>query len=143
RALRVLQHSPSGTLFCDDNEENARAARTVGLDAVHTPDFPALHGALSSRGLLEDGSGTGPAGPSGSLLLVLHDRDDAEEAARELGAAGWAPCAVHKDLLAGEDDAEDADWVVELISGPDDQPASAHRGLLEELAGRYDGFVTD
>ncbi|GAB2981558.1 HAD family hydrolase [Saccharothrix stipae] len=143
RALRVLQHSPSGTLFCDDNAENAQAARTIGIDAVHTPDFAALHGALSSRGLLDDGVGTGTSGPSGSLLLVLHDRDDAEEAARELATAGWSPCAVHKDLLAGEDDAEDADWVVELTTGPDDQPAAAHRGLLEQLAGRYDGFVTD
>ncbi len=143
RALRVLQHSPSGTLFCDDNPENAEAARTVGIDAVHTPDSAALHGALSSRGLLDDGSGAGSAGAPGPLLLVLHDREDAEEAARELGAAGWAPCAVHKDVLAGEDDLEDADWVVELTTGPDDQPASAHRGLLEGLAGRYDGFVTD
>ncbi|MEU4767903.1 HAD-IA family hydrolase [Actinosynnema sp. NPDC023794] len=143
RALRVLQHSPSGTLFCDDNAVNAEAARTIGIDAVHTPDFAALHGALSSRGLLDDGVGSGPPGTAGPLLLVLHDRDDAEEAARELGAAGWAPCAVHKDVLAGEDDLEDADWVVELTTGPDDRPASAHRGLLEELAGRYDGFVTD
>ena len=64
-------------------------------------------------------------------------------AARELADAGWSPCAVHKDVLAGEDDLEDADWVVELATGPDDQPASAHRGLLEALARRYDGFVTD
>ena len=130
-------------MFCDDNAVNAEAARSVGIDAVHTPDFPSLHGALSSRGLLDDGAGTGPTRPSGPLLLVLHDRDDAEEAARELGAAGWSPCAVHKDVLAGEDDLEDADWVVELATGPDDRPASAHRGLLEELAARYDGFVTD
>ncbi|PSL54553.1 HAD superfamily hydrolase (TIGR01509 family) [Saccharothrix carnea] len=143
RALRVLQHSPSGTLFCDDNSVNTEAARTVGIDAVHTPDFPSLHEALSSRGLLDDGVGTGSAAASGPLLLVLHDRDDAEEAARELSAAGWQPCAVHKDVLAGEDDLEDADWVVELTTGPDDRPASTHRGLLEELAGRYDGFVTD
>ncbi|MFC6089478.1 HAD family hydrolase [Saccharothrix lopnurensis] len=143
RALRVLQHSASGTLFCDDRAENAAAARTVGIDAVHTPDLPALHRALSSRGLL-DGGTTGPVdGPGGALLVVLHDRGDAEEAARELADAGWSPCAVHRDLLAGEDDAEDADWVVELVTGPDDQPAAAHRGLLEELAARYDGFVTD
>ncbi|WP_367135231.1 HAD family hydrolase [Saccharothrix sp. HUAS TT1] len=143
RALRVLQHSPSGTLFCDDNATNAEAARTVGIDAVHTPDFPALHGALSSRGLLDEAGGPGATGPGGSLLLVLHDRGDAGEAARELAEAGWSPCAVHKDLLAGEDDVEDADWVVELITGPDGQAAAAHRGLLEALARRYDGFVTD
>ncbi|NUS65914.1 MAG: HAD-IA family hydrolase [Saccharothrix sp.] len=104
RALRVLQHSPSGTLFCDDNEVNTEAARTVGIDAVHTPDFPSLHEALASRGLLDDGGGAGPATAPGPLLLVLHDRDDAEEAARELDAAGWSPCAVHKDVLAGRYD---------------------------------------
>ncbi|WP_033441028.1 hypothetical protein [Saccharothrix sp. NRRL B-16314] len=80
---------------------------------------------------------------NGSLLLVLHDREDAEEAARELAAAGWSPCAVHKDLLAGEDDAEDADWVVELVTGPGGQPAADHRALLEEVAEHHDGFVTD
>jgi protein subunit release factor A len=80
---------------------------------------------------------------SGSLLLVLHDREDAEEAARKLAAAGWSPCAVHKDLLAGEDDAEDADWVVELITGPGGHPAASHRAQLEDMAARHDGFVTD
>ncbi|WP_447004311.1 hypothetical protein ACRAKI_32530 [Saccharothrix isguenensis] len=80
---------------------------------------------------------------TGSLLLVLHDRADAEEAARELAAAGWSPCAVHKDLLAGEDDAEDADWVVELTNGPDGRPAASHRAPLEDVAARYEGFVTD
>ncbi|NUT51993.1 MAG: HAD-IA family hydrolase, partial [Saccharothrix sp.] len=143
RALRVLQHSPSGTLFCDDNAENAAAARALGIDSVHTPDFPALREALTSRGLLDDVTRTGDVGGRGPLLLVLHDPADAGEAARELAEAGWSPCAVHKDVLAGEDDLEDADWVVELVTGPDDRPASAHRGLLEELAGRYDGFVTD
>ncbi|WP_170191784.1 HAD family hydrolase [Saccharothrix syringae] len=143
RALRVLQHSASGTLFCDDHAENAEAARGVGIDAVHTPDFPALHEALASRGLLAEGTGGGTTGADGALLLVLHDRDDAEEAARELAEAGWAPCAVHRDLLAGEDDAEDADWVVELVTGPDGRAASLHRGLVEGLAARYDGFVTD
>ncbi|MFI9007432.1 HAD-IA family hydrolase [Actinosynnema sp. NPDC053489] len=141
RALRELRHAPSGTLFCDDNAVNVDAARTLGIDAVHTPDFPALHGALSSRGLLDDPDGDDDG--DGTLLLVLHDRGDAEEAARELAGAGWSPCAVHKDVLAGEDDLEDADWVVELTTGPDDRPASAHRGLVEELARRHDGFVTD
>ncbi|GAA3461295.1 HAD family hydrolase [Saccharothrix longispora] len=143
RALRVLQHSTSSTLFCDDNEENAAAARTIGLDAVHTPDAASLREALRSRGLLDGGGGATGTARGGPLLLVLHDRDDAEQAAGELAEAGWAPCAVHKDLLAGEDDVEDADWVVEPTTGPDGQPASAHRGLLEALAARYDGFVTD
>ncbi|CCH34901.1 hypothetical protein ABZ816_20280 [Actinosynnema sp. NPDC047251] len=77
------------------------------------------------------------------LLLVLHDRDEAEALARDLRAAGWTPCAVHKDLLAGEDDAEDADWVVEVTTAPDGTPAPARRAELEALAERHDGFVTD
>ncbi|WP_433265400.1 hypothetical protein ACQPZF_37825 [Actinosynnema sp. CS-041913] len=77
------------------------------------------------------------------LLLVMHDRDEAERLARELGADGWKPCAVHKDLLAGEDDVEDADWVVELATAPDGTPAHTHRDRLEALADRHDGFVTD
>ncbi|MBB5955098.1 putative hydrolase of the HAD superfamily [Saccharothrix tamanrassetensis] len=77
------------------------------------------------------------------LLLVLHDRDEAAGLARELAGRGWTPCAVHKDLLAGEDDAEDADWVVELTTAPDGTPAHAHRAELEALVEPYDGFVGD
>ncbi|RKT57538.1 hypothetical protein [Saccharothrix australiensis] len=77
------------------------------------------------------------------LLLVLHDRDEAEELARGLRAAGWAPCAVHKDLLAGEDDAEDADWVVEVATAPGGAPAHTRRAELEALLEPRDGFVTD
>ncbi|NUT92148.1 MAG: hypothetical protein HOY78_08955 [Saccharothrix sp.] len=77
------------------------------------------------------------------ILLVLHDRDDAEALARTLSAAGWSPCAVHKDLLAGEDDAEDADWVIELATAPDGTPADTHRDELEAVADHHDAFVTD
>lgn len=77
------------------------------------------------------------------ILFVLHDRDEAEDLARTLAAAGWAPCAVHKDLLAGEDDAEDADWVIELATAPDGTPADTHRDELEPLAERHDAFITD
>ncbi|MEV0678303.1 hypothetical protein AB0I60_17485 [Actinosynnema sp. NPDC050436] len=77
------------------------------------------------------------------LLLVLHDRDEAEQLARDLRGAGWTPCAVHKDLLAGEDDAEDADWVVEVTAAPDGTPAHGRRAELEALVERHDGFVTD
>ncbi|MEU4801934.1 hypothetical protein [Actinosynnema sp. NPDC023587] len=77
------------------------------------------------------------------LLLVLHDRDEAEHLAEQLGTAGWRPCAVHRDLLAGEDDAEDADWVVEVTTAPDGTPAHARRTELEALLEPHDGFVTD
>ncbi|WP_344462710.1 hypothetical protein [Kitasatospora kazusensis] len=54
-------------------------------------------------------------------LLVLPDRDTAEEAAEEL-SAGW-PDLGHlelvRDSLAGEDDAEDAQWLV-VLEAPED-----------------------
>ncbi|MDX3656930.1 hypothetical protein PV646_06380 [Streptomyces sp. ID05-26A] len=78
-----------------------------------------------------------------TVLLILPDRDEAEELAAELLEAGWGPCAVHRDMLAGEDDAEDVDWVVELTTAPDGLPASAHRHELDELAEEHDGFTGD
>lgn len=76
------------------------------------------------------------------VLIVLHDREDAQRLAGELSAQGWAPCLVHRDLLAGEDDAEDADWVIELATAPDGSPARLHEEPLAELADRAEGFVT-
>ena len=76
------------------------------------------------------------------MLLVLHDRDEAERLAAELAEQGWSPCAVHKDLLAGEDDAEDADWLIELATAPDGTPAATHEDFLAALADRADGFLT-
>ncbi|MFB9904712.1 HAD family hydrolase [Allokutzneria oryzae] len=145
RALRVLQHSPSGTLFCDDTAENVAAAAAVGLDAAHVPDTAALREALRSRGLLDDTSSPGESTvdePS-PVLIVLHDKDDAAALAEELLGDGWAPCTVHKELLAGEDDAEDADWVVLLETAPDGLSASCWQDELERLAEGRDGFVTD
>ncbi|ANZ42854.1 hypothetical protein BBK82_18885 [Lentzea guizhouensis] len=76
-----------------------------------------------------------------TVLVILPDRDEAEELAQELLEEGWAPARVHRDMLAGEDDAEDVDWVVELTTAPDGTPASAHRPELDELAERHDGFT--
>ncbi|GAB2854453.1 hypothetical protein GCM10027200_63480 [Lentzea nigeriaca] len=119
-------------VFCDDSAENAQAASEAGLDGVHVPDTAALRTALAVRGLI-----------SPTVLLILPDRDDAEELAAELLEEGWGPCAVHRDMLAGEDDAEDVDWVIELTTAPDGTPASAHRPELDELAERHDGFTGD
>ncbi|EWM15797.1 hypothetical protein KUTG_06101 [Kutzneria sp. 744] len=76
------------------------------------------------------------------MLIVLPDREDAERVAGELAELGWLPCAVHKELLAGEDDAEDADWLIELATAPDGTPASGHEEYLAGLADLADGFVT-
>ena len=77
------------------------------------------------------------------MLLILPDRDEAEELAAELLEDGWGPCHVHRDMLAGEDDAEAVDWVIELTTAPDGLPASAHRPALDELAERHEGFTGD
>ncbi|SDJ77833.1 haloacid dehalogenase superfamily, subfamily IA, variant 3 with third motif having DD or ED [Lentzea albidocapillata subsp. violacea] len=117
-------------VFCDDDAQNAAAARAAGLDGVHVPDTAALRTALAVRGLIPP-----------TVLLILPDRDEAEGLATELLESGWGPCAVHRDMLAGEDDAEDVDWVVELTTAPDGLPASAHRAALDDLAEQHDGFT--
>ncbi|MBP2474659.1 putative hydrolase of the HAD superfamily [Crossiella equi] len=76
------------------------------------------------------------------LLLVLHDRQEAEDLARELAADGWVVGGVHREMLAGEDDAEDVDWVVELVTAPDGLPATCWQDRLEALAEAHDGFVS-
>ncbi|MFC3891780.1 HAD-IA family hydrolase [Lentzea rhizosphaerae] len=130
---RVLDELGYATaVFCDDTAENVVAACEVGLDGVHVPDTAALRTALAVRGLI-----------SPTVLLILPDRDEAEELAAELLEAGWGPCAVHRDMLAGEDDAEDVDWVIELTTAPDGLPASAHRSRLDDLAEQHDGFTGD
>ncbi|MDX8033642.1 HAD-IA family hydrolase, partial [Lentzea sp. BCCO 10_0856] len=128
RVLDELGHPTA--VFCDDTAENVAAACEAGLDGVHVPDTAALRTALAVRGLIPP-----------TVLLILPDRDEAEELAAELSEAGWGPCAVHRDMLAGEDDAEDVDWVIELTTAPDGTPASAHRAELDELAERHDGFT--
>ena len=50
-------------------------------------------------------------------LVVLPDREDAEALA-DGWRAGGVPAGVHRELLAGEDDLEDAQWVVALEPGP-------------------------
>ncbi|MET9228942.1 HAD-IA family hydrolase [Lentzea sp. NPDC003310] len=130
RVLAELGYAEA--VFCDDTAANAEAATAAGLDGVHVPDVAALRTALAVRGLVPP-----------TVLLILPDRDEAEELAAELLEDGWGPCLVHRDMLAGEDDAEDVDWVVELTTAPDGLPASAHRPELDELAERHDGFTGD
>ncbi|GAA3991817.1 hypothetical protein GCM10022247_08540 [Allokutzneria multivorans] len=145
RALRVLQHSPSATLFCDDAAENVKAATALGIDAVHVPTTTSLREALNSRGLLDTGPhpGESTVDEESPLLVVLNDREDAEDVADQLLREGWAPCTVHKQLLAGEDDAEDADWVILVETTPEGLPAVCSKDELDELAELRDGFVTD
>ncbi|WP_394297368.1 hypothetical protein [Streptomyces albus] len=75
-------------------------------------------------------------------LLVLPDRDAAEEAAAEAVerfGLGGEPEVV-REALAGEDDAEDAQWLV-VIEEPADGRDPAALKALEELAAEYDGWL--
>ncbi|KUL53240.1 hypothetical protein ADL22_04375 [Streptomyces sp. NRRL F-4489] len=71
-------------------------------------------------------------------VLVLPDRDAAEEVAEALAERfGLAeePQLV-RDALAGEDDAEDAQWLV-VVEDPDGAYDAAR---LDSLAAEYDGW---
>ncbi|AJF65149.1 hypothetical protein [Streptomyces vietnamensis] len=72
-------------------------------------------------------------------VLVLPDRDAAEEVAGELpDLFGLAeePQLV-RDALAGEDDAEDAQWLV-VVEDPD---ARLDPAALDALAAEYEGWL--
>ncbi len=71
-------------------------------------------------------------------VLVLPDRDAAEEAAEALGerfGVHEEPRLV-RDALAGEDDAEDAQWLVLLR----DEARRLDPGELNEFVAAWDGW---
>ncbi|MFE9361984.1 hypothetical protein ACFYNN_03925 [Streptomyces sp. NPDC006978] len=72
-------------------------------------------------------------------VLVLPDRDAAEEVAGELsGRFGVTeePQLV-RDALAGEDDAEDAQWLVVV----EDPSARLDSAALDAFAAEYEGWL--
>jgi hypothetical protein len=74
-------------------------------------------------------------------LLVFPERDSAEEAAE--AAAEWFPAlgvpTVVRELLAGEDDVDDAQWVV-VVDDPDDALQPADLARLDALAEEGEGW---
>ncbi|GAB2687866.1 hypothetical protein [Thalassiella azotivora] len=70
------------------------------------------------------------------LLVVVGDREAAEAVRDHLLAEG-VPAEVHREALAGDDDAEDAQWVVALAAEP------TRREHLERLADEHDGWVEE
>lgn len=72
-------------------------------------------------------------------VLVLPDRDTAEEVAREVVDRFGLPeePQLVRDALAGEDDAEDAQWLVVVEDPRERLDATA----LDELAAEYDGWL--
>jgi hypothetical protein len=72
-------------------------------------------------------------------VLVLPDRDAADEVARLLAGRHSALGEPHvvRDALAGEDDAEDAQWLV-VVEDPD---AVLNPAELDALAQRFEGWL--
>jgi hypothetical protein len=71
-------------------------------------------------------------------VLVLPDRDTADEVAVELAdrfGVGDEPQLI-RDALAGEDDAEDAQWLV-VVEDPEQRLDAA---ALDALAAEYEGW---
>ncbi|MEU4497398.1 hypothetical protein AB0F96_29120 [Streptomyces sp. NPDC023998] len=71
-------------------------------------------------------------------VLVLPDRDAAEDAAEALGDRFGVvdePLLI-RDALAGEDDAEDAQWLVVV----EDPAGRLNPAKLDEFAGEWDGW---
>ncbi|MFE0702681.1 hypothetical protein [Streptomyces sp. NPDC058872] len=72
-------------------------------------------------------------------VLVLPDRDAAEEVAEELPDRFGVAEEPHlvRDALAGEDDAEDAQWLVVV----EDPEARLDPTALDALAAEYEGWL--
>ncbi|MBT2467499.1 hypothetical protein J7E97_06360 [Streptomyces sp. ISL-66] len=72
-------------------------------------------------------------------VLVLPDRDAAEEVAREVVDRFGLPeePQLVREALAGEDDAEDAQWLVVV----EDPREGLDPTALDDLAGEYDGWL--
>ncbi|WP_327262427.1 hypothetical protein OG444_13605 [Streptomyces sp. NBC_01232] len=72
-------------------------------------------------------------------VLVLPDRDAAEEVAREAVDRFGLPeePRLVRDALAGEDDAEDAQWLV-VVEDPQER---LDTGSLDDLAAEYEGWL--
>lgn len=74
------------------------------------------------------------------LVLVLPDRDAAEAVAEQLAEEYPAlpEPELHREALAGEDDAEDAQWLV-VLAPP--LPAEPSRAVLAALAAEHEGWL--
>ncbi|MFD4989502.1 hypothetical protein [Streptomyces sp. NPDC058374] len=79
-----------------------------------------------------------PADEEPRHVLVLPDRDAAEEAATELADRYGLPeePQLVRDALAGEDDAEDAQWLVVLTAAAGDLDAAE----LDAFAAEWEGW---
>ena len=85
---------------------------------------------------------TQPGHPSDDdhLVLVLPDRDAAEAVAEQLAEdyPALPEPELHREALSGEDDAEDAQWLVVL---PPPLPTEPSRAVLAALAAEHEGWL--
>lgn len=74
-------------------------------------------------------------------LLVMPDRDAAEEVMERLATRlpDLDDPQLVRDALAGEDDAEDAQWLV-VLEAPEDGWTAGGLAVLDELATAQDGW---
>lgn len=75
-------------------------------------------------------------------VLVLPDRDAAEELAEDIASRFGLPEDPYlvRDALAGDDDAEDAQWLL-IVEDPERSLTPADLAELTEIVERYDGWV--
>jgi hypothetical protein len=88
--------------------------------------------------VITDVTGEGPGVPR-QHLLVLPDRESAEEAARSL-VERFGPTTeprLVRDALAGEDDAEDAQWLV-VVDDPEERWDAA---ALDAFVSEWEGWL--
>lgn len=71
-------------------------------------------------------------------LIVLPDRESAEEVADDLEAEGFPGVRVVREALAGEDDSEDHEWAVYVRTPGDPTYAVRFAALAAALDGWYD-----
>lgn len=71
-------------------------------------------------------------------LLIFPDRETAEDVAADLEHEGFDGVRVVREALAGEDDSEDHEWAVHLVT-PTTQPYAAELAeRARDLGGWYD-----
>ncbi|ADD41048.1 hypothetical protein [Stackebrandtia nassauensis] len=75
-------------------------------------------------------------------LLVTPDRDSAESAAEAITDAGLAPAPprVVREALAGEDDAEDAQWLA-VVEAPSQGWNAETLAALDDIASDHEGWL--
>lgn len=73
-------------------------------------------------------------------LLLLPDRDTADEVAADLAGIGYTELRVLRQALAGEDDAEDHEWAVYIRYERTGVDEDTERARLADLAHEYDGW---